>query len=252
MNKSFLVYFLLVFNILIVNAFVDIGVEQDNVDGIIIILPEDVSTSGGGGAGNFSSTSGPYLYDDGTTIYLNETKLNFTIDDLDDVGVGGGGNPFNQWLNTTNNVTFNNVTSTGWFHGLFDWIINTISLPYLSFNGSTLTFNETKLNETITSIGGNSSWNESYAGGLYAPNTTAGIQYLINSTNIYSTYNATYNSLASGNLSWNETYADDRYVNIDGDNMTGNLGLNTDVEIKDINSEANIKFDYGSINFYLG
>jgi len=52
--------------------------------------------------------------------------------------------------------------------------------------------------------GGNSSWNETRAFDLFAPNTTEGIQYLINSTGVYSTYNETY-ATNVGNLSWNET-----------------------------------------------
>jgi len=58
-------------------------------------------------------------------------------------------NNFDQSLNTTENVTFVNVTATGWFNGLFNWSINTVSSAWLQFTGSVLTFNETKLNETI-------------------------------------------------------------------------------------------------------
>ncbi|MCW8965221.1 MAG: LamG domain-containing protein [Candidatus Pacearchaeota archaeon] len=42
-----------------------------------------------------------------------------------------------------------NITTTGWFKGLFNWIIDSTSNTYLSFNGTSLSFNETKLNNTI-------------------------------------------------------------------------------------------------------
>lgn len=48
-----------------------------------------------------------------------------------------------------------------------------------NFSGTIFINNATDLS-TIT--GGNSSWNQSFANSLYAPNTTAGIQYLINGT----------------------------------------------------------------------
>ncbi|HEX9739643.1 MAG TPA: hypothetical protein VGA29_02615 [Ignavibacteriaceae bacterium] len=73
-------------------------------------------------------------------------------------GSGSAGNPFDQILNTTSNVTFNEITATGnvtsssWFNGAFNWIVNSLSSYLLpSFNGTTLTldFNETILNNTI-------------------------------------------------------------------------------------------------------
>ncbi len=53
-----------------------------------------------------------------------------------------------------NSVTWeagqNISTSTGgWFKGLFNWVVDPLSSIYLTFNGTTLTFNETKLNNTI-------------------------------------------------------------------------------------------------------
>jgi len=52
---------------------------------------------------------------------------------------------------------------------------------------------------------GNLSWNESLAHTLFAPNTTGGIQSLINSTGVYSTYNVTYAGLIN-NASYLSTY----------------------------------------------
>ncbi len=59
-------------------------------------------------------------------------------------------NPFNQGLNTTENVTFNNVTSTSWFNGLFNWTISSASTRLLSFTGSILSFDQSELNNTIS------------------------------------------------------------------------------------------------------
>ena len=65
-----------------------------------------------------------------------------------------------SFLNLTANTTITtggNVTSSGWFNGLFNWVIETASKAYLSFNGNELTFNETKLNETIDARSGSGS-----------------------------------------------------------------------------------------------
>ena len=60
------------------------------------------------------------------------------------------------------NVVFSNTSTTftsgnnltlgvgGWFKGLFNWVIDSSS-AYLTFNGTTLTFNEAQLNTTIDS-----------------------------------------------------------------------------------------------------
>ena len=80
----------------------------------------------------------------------------------------------------------------------------------------------------LTGISGldNSSWNESYADGLYAPNTTGGIQSLINSTGVYSTYNATYDAMGTSNSSWNQTVVADNYVPYTGADKNIVLGAN--------------------------
>lgn len=85
--------------------------------------------------------------------------LIFSLTSVSAISWSGGAiaaNPFDQDLNTTDDVTFNNVTSTNFFNGLFNWIINLGdgSTAYLTFNGSTLSFNETKLNATIQNLSG--------------------------------------------------------------------------------------------------
>jgi len=79
---------------------------------------------------------------------INSSFLNLTTLDL-------------STINATGNVTTNN-----WFNGLFNWFIDAASKTYLSFNGTTLSFNETFLNSTIENrglaAGFNSTYNASY------------------------------------------------------------------------------------------
>src|SRR3989344_7789050 len=101
-------------------------------------------------------------------------------------------------INATGNVT------ASWFRGLFNWLIGTASLNYLSFNGSTLdlTTNVTQWLYNQTYSG--STYNATYA--LWAYNqTTPAINTLNNSYGIF-WYNQTI-GISSGNLSWNETRA---------------------------------------------
>jgi len=91
----------------------------------------------------------------------------------------GGGEEFS--INETTIDAYNNNIIT----------LQNITADYFKGDGSLLT--------GIT--GGNLSFNQSFTNILYAPNTTAGIQYLINNTGVYSTYNSTYLS------TYNSTYA---------------------------------------------
>src|SRR3989339_200234 len=152
------------------------------------------------------NASGNYVYNDSTTIYFNETKLNRTID-----------------LRDTNETTrFNNLVgncSSGDFVFGVDSSGNKVCLTpsgsgditsvqgdnFYIYNGSNsgavvLAFNETKLNNTIDlrAGGDNSSWNESYAtfNKTYANTLYASI------------------SVTGDNSSWNESYADTQYSSI--------------------------------------
>jgi hypothetical protein len=51
------------------------------------------------------------------------------------------------------NAGSRNITTTGWFRGVFNWVVGTGN-RYLSFNGTTLNFNETHLNWTIDTRAG--------------------------------------------------------------------------------------------------
>src|SRR3989339_96382 len=179
------------------------------------------------------NASGNYVYNDSTTIYFNETKLNRTID-----------------LRDTNETTrFNNLVgncSSGDFVFGVDSSGNKVCLTpsgsgditsvqgdnFYIYNGSNsgavvLAFNETKLNNTIDlrAGGDNTSWNESYANTQYADISVVDTQknasgnYVYNdSTTIYfneTKLNNTIDLWASGdNSSWNESYADTQYSSI--------------------------------------
>jgi len=153
-------------------------------------LLTDVCLSNGTGclaSGTDTQKSGDddLLYNDSTAIYFNRTKA---AEDLD-------------------------VNSSTWWAGISGWVSG-----WFYESGDDLTFNETKLNETIDDRGSannwsstynatydakvtdNSSWNESYADTLYADI-----------------------SVVTDNESWNESYADGLYVDIAGDTMTGDL-----------------------------
>jgi hypothetical protein len=87
------------FLFLINSTFADLGYSENSQNGFgynllnpqdpfgynIIPTPSESSITTIINGGNLSTTSPPYLYDDTTTIYFNETKLNDTIDDR-----GGG------------------------------------------------------------------------------------------------------------------------------------------------------------------
>jgi len=78
-------------------------------------------------------------------VFLNDSALNSTIDlKTNNKFLNLSGTNANQNIN----IGLFNLTAT-WFKGLFDWTIGSSSTDYLTFNGSTLNFNETILNNTI-------------------------------------------------------------------------------------------------------
>jgi len=54
-------------------------------------------------------------------------------------------------LTVNNNLVVTGNTTSSMFFGIYDWVVETVSQLYLSFNGTSLEFNETKLNATIDS-----------------------------------------------------------------------------------------------------
>ena len=71
---------------------------------------------------------------------------------------------------------------------MFNWLIGVESNAYLQFNGTTLVFNETKLNKTITNLavtsGGNSSFNQSFTDKRYLERS-ANITQQVGNTQIF-------------------------------------------------------------------
>jgi len=204
---------------------------------------------------------GIYLYNDTNTMYLNETKLNNTIDyriSLNNTGASDTQKKTNGFYlyNDTDTIYFNDTQNNA-----------TILLIASQFNETSWV-----IAQGYSTEGGNASWNESYADTLYS-----GIQWgynqslatfnmwnsswdnrgLINSQDIYFNesisawvlyVNGTMKNYVDGkiagvsgdNSSWNESMANDLYVNIDGDTMTGNLGFDASASPKFItNGSAN-------------
>ena len=60
---------------------------------------------------------------------------------------------FTIYGETGNVGVLGNVSSGGWFKGIFNWIVGSTSSDYLSFNGTQLNFDESYLNTTIGSLG---------------------------------------------------------------------------------------------------
>ncbi len=103
--------------------------------------------SGTGGAdGNASSICS------GETVLLGNGSCQATSD----FGGGGGSIDYTNiaLTNQTNDFNSFNQTTTGWFNGFFNWVIAAASLDWLSFDGNELSFNETKLNESIDARSG--------------------------------------------------------------------------------------------------
>ncbi|MEK6895069.1 MAG: hypothetical protein AABX48_00960, partial [Nanoarchaeota archaeon] len=77
----------------------------------------------------------------------------------------------------------------GWFKGAFQWFVTTLGSRYLSFNGTTLDFNEANLNSTIdarTVVIYNNTWSSTYNAtyALYAYNQTLS-KFYYNQTVLY-------------------------------------------------------------------
>ena len=258
-------------------------------------------------------TTGPYLYNDSTNIIFNETILNETIDmrdndtiigncsvdlsctdvaydseldytiiwdtdfntsfaDLDQVGTGNA-----SWNESLANTLYSDIQWN------YNQTIDTFNLWNTTWDnrGFVNLINESLSTRIDSSSGDNSSWNESHANTLYAPNTTAGIQYLINNTGVYSTYNATYDSYATNvsinytkvtydnwNTEWISTYNStyvlyndtDLVLSINTSNNIDNLGFlnksgtnaNQDINISPYNFQAGNLTLTQKITFSLG
>jgi len=129
--------------------------------------------------GVFTGTDDYYIYNDSGDITLNETRLNITINAL---AVLGSGNTTEQMIAAVNNTALNLTTSFGYlWSNIVDPFITAVDNIWIYMVGTTATFNETKLNQTIS--GFNSSWN--YTIDTDTWNTTEQMQTAVNSTNTF-------------------------------------------------------------------
>ena len=154
----------------------------------IFVNNEKFSFNNSGGRQIFQSSTGQI---NGTYInprQLNQTHFVYSIDLSNATGFNASfltGQVSISQLTIGSNIVLNNQSQSfsddqnitlgarGWFKGLFNWLIAGNSSHYLSFNGSTLTFDETRLNTTIdnriiTSSAVNASWNQTYADSKYS------------------------------------------------------------------------------------
>ena len=120
-KKVFLIIFLILF-VNVVSA--SLGYSDDHLPK----LEKEVTTAGG----NITSITNNYNisgnYTTNNTYYVN-------ISDYSDIAL----------TNQSNSFTGNQTTDS-WWNGLFNW---TVLTNWLSFDGATLSFNESKLNATI-------------------------------------------------------------------------------------------------------
>ncbi|MBS3066605.1 hypothetical protein J4205_02160 [Candidatus Pacearchaeota archaeon] len=119
----------------------------------------------------FSQTHFVYSIDLGNATGFNASFLTGQVS-ISQLTIGSNIvlNNQSQSFSDDQNIT---LGARGWFKGLFNWLIAGNSSHYLSFNGSTLTFDETRLNTTIdnriiTSSAVNASWNQTYADSKYS------------------------------------------------------------------------------------
>ena len=154
----------------------------------IFVNNEKFSFNNSGGRQIFQSSTGQI---NGTYInprQINQTHFVYSIDLSNATGFNASfltGQVSISQLTIGSNIVLSNQSvsfsddqnitlgARGWFKGLFNWLIAGNSSHYLSFNGSTLTFDETRLNTTIdnriiTSSAVNASWNQTYADSKYS------------------------------------------------------------------------------------
>ncbi len=162
MKLNFFFLFLFLFSIPLISAQLNVGEDNPLARGVNILPPEIfiVDTNA-----TTACSGGEVLFGNGTcgTIAGSGGIGDFSFTDFQ--------SSFN--LNVSNG--FVDYETTGTFKGLFNWIINLVdgSTSYLTFNSSTLSFNEDKLNGTISDIANTTTningslWNETTGGIFY-------------------------------------------------------------------------------------
>ena len=140
---------------------------------ISIFLIQFVSSDFG-----FDNTEVPSLRTPTTTSTGNTSITNNYYN------VSGSGNMSYDNLALTNqsNSFTGNQTTDSWFNGLFNWVIAIPSQIWMTFDGETLTFNETHLNETIADYTSNISGGSGDS--LWSQTTNVGGDITLHPTNL--------------------------------------------------------------------
>ena len=111
----------------------------------------DTLTCGTPGGNTHVAGDPPYLYNDSTTMFFNETKLNLTIDDREnDTNTHVNGSPPYLYNDTTTmyfNETKLNLTIDARENDTNTHVAG--SLPWLSNDSTTMYFNETHFNDSV-------------------------------------------------------------------------------------------------------
>jgi hypothetical protein len=147
---------------------------------------------------NVFNFTGSSMIIDNITTTGTSSFINLTVTDslfLNNLRGISGNN-----VNLENNLDGSSYNITAlWFKGLFNWNIGASpSSLYLKFNGSTLSFNETRLNITIDARDNNTLY---YSDEIYI------------------------NKNASNYFIFNETKSDERYLRLNGTNANTNINI---------------------------
>ncbi len=164
-SDNFIVIILLIVCVLNINVIsasgfgVKIGtVDSSDEFGVVMGTTSTFSTTSIIGTGNVTTllnltdTPSSYSGDAGKCLIVNggEDGVEF----INCPGGGGGTDYTNLALtNQTNDFNSFNQTTTGFWDGLYNWVVNPISSRWLQFTGgNTLTFNETHFNTSVANV----------------------------------------------------------------------------------------------------
>ncbi len=177
-------------------------------------------------------------------LYINNEKITFQNGAGRQIFQSSVGNISIEDIDFSSKMVLNNqsssfaagqnltLTGNGYFKGLFNWIVNSSWGSYIYFNGSDLSLSD-YANATYTST-----YNATYAPFAYNESTFVLLQISNQNSSWISTYNATY-----ALYSYNQTTAGDtRFVNTDGDNMSGLLTI----------TSGGLNVTAGLVDFYGG
>ncbi|MBM3234393.1 hypothetical protein FJZ19_04860 [Candidatus Pacearchaeota archaeon] len=181
-------------------------------------------TRWGGGTNTQKKADGNYLYNDTTTIYFNETKLNATIDNKIS-GISGGNASFNQSLTDTlyAGIEWNynqtipanaytdsvNQSTASWIEATFLKIANLVGAVGNWSADKPNYYNKTDVDSFNESW--SSTYNATYATWSYNQ-TTPAIDY---ASGINTSLSSRIDGISGGNASFNQSLTDTLYAGIE-------------------------------------